>query len=136
MRKTGMMLVGLFGILVAGGADAVYKCANVYKDMTCTNPGAKGDGWVAICGDGKTNSEIKGISVCGDNSDSVNVFVGTEPGVFCFCKMIKPAVTIWVQEPIIKDAMTCSTSCDTACASAFVNDTDSLRSTMINNIVR
>lgn len=134
MRKTGMMLVGLFGILVAGGADAVYKCANVYKDMKCDNSAATGDGWVATCGDAKT--EIKGISVCGNGSDSVNVFVGTEPGEFCFCKMIKPAVTIWVQEPIIKDALTCSTNCDTACASAFVGNTDELRSTMINNIVR
>ena len=136
MRKTGMMLVGLFGILVAGGADAVYKCANVYKDMTCTNSGAKGDGWVAICGDGKTNTEIKGISVCGNAFDSVNVFVGTAPGSLCFCKMIKPAVTTWVREPTINNAVACSTNCDTACASAFVGNTDELRSTMINNIVR
>ena len=136
MRKTGMMLVGLFGILVVGGADAVYKCANVYKDMKCENPAAaKGGGWVATCGDEKTKTEIKGISVCGNGSDSVNVFV-TAPGEFCFCKMIKPAVTIWVQEPDIKDAGTCSTNCDTACASAFVKDGNSLRSTMMNYIVR
>lgn len=131
------MLVGLFGILVAGGADAVYKCANVYKDMKCENPAAaKGGGWIATCGDEKTKTEIKGISVCGNASDSVNVFVGAEPGARCFCKMIKPAVTTWGQEPTIKDAVTCSTNCDTACASAFVNDTDSLRSTMMNVIVR
>lgn len=135
MRKTGMMLVGLFGILVAGGADAVYKCANVYEGMTFENPAvAKGGGWVATCVDTKT--EIKGISACGDNSDSGNVFVGTEPGVFCFCKMIKPAVTIWVQEPTIGDALTCSTSCDIACASAFIKNENSFRSWMMNNIVR
>lgn len=133
MRKTGMMLVGLFGILVAGGADAVYKCANVYKDMTCTNPkAATGGGWGATCGD----TEIKGISACGNAFDSVNVFVGTAPGALCFCKMIKPAVTIWVREPAINNAATCSTNCDTECAKAFVYDTNSLRSTMMDNIVK
>lgn len=133
MRKTGMILVGLFGILVAGGADAVYKCANVYKDMTCENPkAATGGGWSATCGD----TEIRGISACGNGSGSDNVFVGTEPGALCFCKMIKPAVTIWVQEPTINAAVTCSTNCDTACANAFVSDTNSLRSTMMNYIVK
>ncbi len=128
-----MMLVGLFGILVAGGADAVYKCANVYKDMKCENSGSKGDGWVATCGDAKT--EIKGISVCGDDydSDSDNVFVGDKLGAFCFCKMIKPAVTTWVliEESTINEAVKCSVNCDTACANAFVSDTDS----MMGNIV-
>lgn len=132
MRKTGMMFVGFFGILLAGVAGAnVYKCANVYEGMTCGNPKvATGGVWSANCGD----TEIKGISACGDNADSGNVFVGTEPGAFCFCKMIKPAVTIWIQEPTIKDAPTCSTNCDTECANAFVNDKE-LRSKMITNIV-
>lgn len=138
MRKTGMMLVGLFGILVAGGADAVYKCANVYNDMKCEKPAATGDGWGATCGDEKTKTEIKGISACGDNADSGNVFVGTDPGVHCFCKMIKPAVTTWVliEKSTINEAVKCSINCDTACANAFVYDIDKLRSTMIENIVR
>ena len=135
MRKTGMMLVGLFGILVAGGADAVYKCANVYAGMKCEKPAATGDGWGATCGD----TEIKGISVCGNDydSDSDNVFVGAEPRAYCFCKMIKPAVTTWVliEKSTINEAVKCSKNCDTACANAFVSDKDPLRSTMMNNIV-
>lgn len=135
MRKTGIMLVGLFGILVAGGADAVYKCANVYEGMQCDTPKVVTDGvWSATCGDAKT--EIKGISVCGDDydSDSDNVFVGDKLGAFCFCKMIKPAVTTWVliEESTINEAVKCRTNCDTACANAFVSDTDS----MMGNIVR
>lgn len=140
MRKTGMILVGLFGILVAGGADAVYKCANVYEGMECDTPKVVTDGvWSATCGDAKT--EIKGISACGDGFDSYFdiVEVGNKEvgGVFCFCKMIKPAVTTWVQieESTINEAVKCSINCDTACANAFVSDTD-VRSTMIKNIVR
>lgn len=137
MRKTGMMLVGLFGILVAGGAEAVYKCANVYNDMKCDTPKVVTGGvWSATCGD----TEIKGISACGDDydSDSDNVFVGDKLGAFCFCKMIKPAVTTWVriEESTINEAVKCSINCDTACANAFVYDIDKLRSTMIENIVR
>lgn len=141
MRKTGMMLVGLFGILVAGGADAVYKCANVYEDMECDNPKvATGGVWVATCGDAKT--EIKGISVCGNDyrSDLDELLMSPyiiSDKVFCFCKMIKPAVTTWVliEESTINDAVKCRTNCDTACAEAFVKDTDELRSTMMNYLL-
>lgn len=140
MRKTGMILVGLFGILVAGGADAVYKCANVYEGMKCDNPKVVTGGvWSATCGD----TEIKGISMCGNDyfSDRDELFMSPyviSDKVFCFCKMIKPAVTTWVliQESTINDAVKCRTNCETACANAFVYDTDELRSTMIKNIVR
>lgn len=129
------MFVGFFGILLAGVAGAdVYKCANVYKDMGCDGvTSAEGSEWSVTCN--KTTVTVKGIAMCGgDLIESDVVVVGSAAGAKCYCKMIKPAVSIWVQVTDIKDAETCSNYCATACAEQFMYNTNAMRDTMLGSV--
>lgn len=133
------MFVGFFGILLAGVAGAdVYKCANVYKDMECDGViSAEGSEWSVTCN--RTTVTVKGIAMCGgglnSKSDVVSV-VDSVAGAMCYCKMIKPAVSIWVQVTDIKDQVTCSNYCATACAEQFVINQNAMRDTMLDSVVQ
>lgn len=135
MKKTGMMFVGFFGILLAGVAGAdVYKCANLYKGVECDGvTSAKGSEWSVTC----NRTTVKGIAMCGgDLIESDVVYVGSEAGATCYCKMIKPAVSIWVQvTDIEEDQVTCSNYCATACAEQFLSN-QAMRDMMINSVVQ
>lgn len=130
------MFVGFFGILLAdvAGAD-VYKCANLYEGVDCTGVTlVKGSEWSVTCN--KTTVTVKGIAMCGgDLIESDVVVVGSEAGAKCYCKMIKPAVSIWVHGTDFEDAAKCSNNCATACADQFMNN-QAMRDMMINSVVQ
>lgn len=142
MKKTGMMFVGFFGILLAGVAGAnvagadVYKCANVYNGMRCDGvTSAGGSEWSVTCNE----TTVKGIAMCGgylDSKSDVVSVVDSVAGAMCYCKMIKPAVSIWVQVTDIKGQDTCSNHCATACVDQFGGNQNAMRDTMLDSVVQ
>lgn len=125
--KTNLYAGIMVGALLAGPAAAVTKCVALDSTATCTKNRlymSRAD-WSATCITGGISTQIWGISFCsnksGDSqyatSSTLSASDTANENVYCWCKMVSPAVSSWVFDRNMGDV------CNDACLSECVENT-------------
>lgn len=118
--KKHLILVGVITtVLTTTGAHAVTKCVKLTSSTTCSNSSAGGSNWTANCGDIK----IQGVAFCGSQDGgsvgATTSFVQTnyisDNNKYCWCKMVSPAVSLWIFYDEFTSAGVCINSCASYC---------------------
>ena len=126
MKK--LLTLTAIGAIIATPATAVQKCVAFDASTTeCTSESAYGNAdWSATCTTNGTSVPIKGIAMCSNQeaddyyatSDAITMVRSeTETtNVYCWCKMVEPAVSSWVFLEAHASADYCADYCSFYCA--------------------
>ncbi|MBR2393155.1 MAG: hypothetical protein IKB05_01550 [Alphaproteobacteria bacterium] len=131
MKK--LFTITAIGAMLAAPAIAVQKCVALDSSTTTcrsTVRSGKAD-WSATCTTNDTSVPIKGIAMCSNEkadaqygtSDAITtVSSATDTtNIYCWCKMVEPAVSSWVFLNTATSAGNCAHGCSTNCGTAARN---------------
>ena len=120
--KKHLIIAGIICAVTIPPAAAVTKCVKLTSSATCINPSAelRQSNWSATCG----GIEIQGIGLCGSKnglgpgipSGSVTTSSTPDDNIYCWCKMVSPAVSHWVFYDADTPASNCASICARYCA--------------------
>lgn len=104
---------------VTAHTHAAVKC--VKKNLNCTfgQTTKNQSDWNKQCENGTVT--MRGVAFCGSNNattpqDSVPVSATVASNVYCWCRMISPAVSYWEYTYTFANAGECATECSDLCA--------------------
>ncbi len=123
---TGFVTVLFFGLgLTNAYGLAMYVDMDRVINMNCTaHTGADENHpeWDASCEEGKTI--ISGVGLCSNTTAAAmavrNPINSNTNKMFCYCKVIKPAVSQWIMVKKFSSASTCNRDCASQCANTFI----------------
>ena len=116
--------------MLAAPAIAVQKCVALDSSTTtCRSTVRSGNAdWSATCTTNGTSVPIKGIAMCSNQkadaqygtSDAITtVSSATDTtNIYCWCKMVEPAVSSWVFLNTTASAGGCAYNCSSLCGTA------------------
>lgn len=125
MRISKILIITGICVAFAGAASAATKCVNLTSSTTCSyvNPGTYVVDWGSNCTSSGTSVVIRGVSQCsstagssiGQTATSLEISGDTDD-MYCWCKMVSPAVSSWVFYDDANSASLCASSCAERCA--------------------
>lgn len=124
----------LVGCVGTAGAATV-KCIYFNSNTACTyeNPYDNAT-FNATCG----GINVKGIGYCsqqsGSSMGSTSMDLTKTPGIYCWCKMLSPAVSYWVYLESAMSEDQCWHTCSIDCAIRLGDSTSEYRRSMFLNI--
>ena len=143
--KKHLILAGAFtmAIVQVQPTFAVTKCVALNSNTTCTykNPGEYVVDWTSTCTTNGASTPISGIAVCSENDGSagytetrLNISGLLDNNLYCWCRMISPAVSLWVytDTPAVTSDY-CVSYCAYICADSMKNNA-SFRSAMFGSL--
>lgn len=113
-------------------AFAITKCIDTsLLSSNCINTGGSGGNFYVGC-----SLPVNGVAFCGtgyggDVVTEVQTSSSSGDNATCWCRMIKPAVSLWVYTVSFKDEATCLHSCGSKCAQYYQFNTNSFRTKML-----
>ena len=126
MKK--LLTLTALGAILAAPVHAVQKCVALdASSTTCTStPTAGNADWSATCTTNGTSVPIKGIAMCSNQkadatygtSDAITTISSATDttNLYCWCKMVEPAVSSWVFISPYTSAGDCARACSVGCA--------------------
>lgn len=132
MKK--LLTLTAVGAILATPAAAVQKCVALdASTTTCTSTSTKGNAdWSATCTTNDTSVPIKGIAMCSnqqaDTTDGTSDAITTvssstdTTNMYCWCKMVEPAVSPWIYVSQTVSASECASLCSYVCAGRIRNN--------------
>ena len=133
MKK--LLTLTAVGAVLITPAFSVQKCVALgdTASISCTATEASdGDvNWSATCTTGAKTIPVKGIAICASThlggyykSSSITTVEGSDDeDKVCWCKMVSPAVSYYVQRYVFASHRTCAYSCAEYCANGMVTET-------------
>ena len=143
MKK--LLTLTALGAILAAPVHAVQKCVALdASSTTCTStPTAGNADWSATCTTNGTSVPIKGIAMCSNQkadaqygtSDAITTVSSTTDtdNIYCWCKMVEPAVSSWVYNDTYTSAGSCEYACSIFCAN-YVQSVSKFRSAMLSSL--
>ena len=126
MKK--LLTLTALGAILTAPAMAVQKCVALNSSTTtCTSTSVYGNAdWSATCTTNGTSVPIKGIAMCANQdadvdygtSDAITMVSSTSDttNLNCWCKIVEPAVSSWVDIGAFSSADICAYYCSYTCA--------------------
>lgn len=133
--KKYLLIAGLGGIMAISSATAVTKCLNTSLFDGCSFPNGSGSDFNVQCNGGMS---VNGVGFCGlgngDISSGVIVSSNADSNTTCWCRMVKPAVSQWVRAVGFGSETLCLNGCANKCANYFRDNTNSMRTKMLQEL--
>ena len=129
--KKHLIIAGIICAVSIPPAYAVTKCVKLRPSTTCTSFSGSyyHSNWSANCG----GIGIQGVAFCGSNdgglsgtkTEGLTVTPDDKANKYCWCKMVSPAVSLWVFSGItFEDSADCMNKCAFTCGEATNNDSN------------
>lgn len=142
--KKHLLIAGLICVATIPPAmAAVTKCVALTPSTTCLGSSVNGATWSATCSGGRVS--LQGVAFCSDQdgqetgAKTTNLTYShtTYENMYCWCKMISPAVSQWVHvsiNPTPTSSSNCTINCRDYCASRIMDSAD-FRSAIFSNLI-
>lgn len=137
MKK--ILIPGIFITCIGVASAATVKCIAFNTQTACTydNPYDYVD-FTAYCG----GITVRGLGYCSEQSGSsvgsTTMDLEKSKGIYCWCRMVSPALSNWVYLESAMDSSQCVHTCSIDCAIAL-NDSrtkgSSMRQGMFNSAI-
>lgn len=113
-------------------AFAITKCIDTSVFSSCFSSNGSGSNFYSTCG----SISVRGVAFCGTGNGGnsvgeVQTSSSSGDNATCWCRMIKPAVSLWVYTLSFADEATCLHSCASKCAQYYQFNTNSFRTKML-----
>ena len=119
-------------------------CVALSTSSSCSFGSGRGLDWSGSCTTMGVSTSLRGVGICaatpgswGDTSDGLSLSRTLDDNVYCWCKLIIPAVSKWVVLGYGDGGRTyseCAMNCASSCA-GNLNTVPSLRNTLLGNII-
>ena len=135
MKKT-LLIAGLVCVTIIPPAAAVTKCVALNSNTTCdTGDGTSGNVVVnATCTTNGTSVDVQIVgslsSTRGTSEGETNSAPSSSNRLYCWCKMISPAVSKWVYAYYTTNS---SDMCSATC-SRYLSFNDDFRNALFSNL--
>lgn len=149
MKK--ILLLSMIGAVLGVGADAAQKCVALDAGATGGATTYNGSYWKIVDPNGAV---LRGTAVCSSNygnmysegtqrtRSSVTISTTSSSNKYCWCKIISPAVSAWVNLGDCQDESDCDNycsagveSCANYCATALVTYSYDVREFVFDSII-
>ncbi len=116
-------------------AFAITKCIDTSVFSSCIFSNGSGSNFYSTCG----SISVRGVAFCGTGNGGnsvgeVQTSSSSGDNTNCWCRMIDPAVSLWVYAVGYANEASCLSSCASRCAQYFQNNSNSLRTYMLQNL--
>ena len=119
------IVVSLFAMVACVGAHATTMCMASDTVAVILDPDINGTNYTYTSGEWTTNfdyGDVSGIATCNSTSGSYGTaypqynFEQGTTGVYCWCRMLRPARSAWVYSGAYGSASFCAANCASSCA--------------------
>ena len=117
-------------------------CVALSTSSSCSFGSGRGLDWSGSCTTMGVSTSLRGVGVCaatsgsmGDTSGGLSLSSRLDDNVYCWCKLVVPAVSNWVTVGLDgRSYSECAMNCAAACASNL-RTVSSMRNALLGNII-